>query len=147
MYKRILVAVDGSKTSNLAMKEAMKLAKEQRAIIRLIHVVDETPVYAMAEAPYSIDEYQKTMREAGRKQLAKCADRAKAARLKFDTKLLVTMTQSVGDAIDKEAKRWSASLIVIGTHGRRAFNRLILGSVADRVVRSAVKPVLIVRGR
>ena len=147
MYKRILVAVDGSKTSNLALKEAMKLAKDQRAILRLIHVVDETPVYAMAEAPYSIDDYQKTMREAGKKELAKCADRAKSARLKFDTKLLITMTQSVSDVINKEAKRWSASLVVIGTHGRRGFGRLFLGSVAERVVRSAAKPVLIIRGR
>jgi nucleotide-binding universal stress UspA family protein len=147
MYKRILVAVDGSKTSNLALKEAIKLAKDQRANLRLIHVVDETPIYMMAEVPYSIDEFQKSIREAGRKELAKCADRAKAARIKFDTKLLVTMTRSVGDMINQEAKRWSANLIVIGTHGRRGFNRLVLGSVAERVIRSAAKPTLIIRGR
>src|SRR5262245_16503492 len=147
MYKRILVAVDGSKTSNLALKEAMKLAKNQGAVLRLIHVVDETPVYAMADVPYSIHEYQQAVRESGRQELAKCADRAKAARVKFDTRLLFTITQSIGDVINKEAKRWSASLIVIGTHGRRGFNRLFLGSVAERVVRSAVKPVLIIRGR
>src|SRR6188474_512338 len=94
MYKRILIAVDGSKTSNLALKEAIKLAKDQRATLRLIHVVDERPIYMMAEVPYSIDEYQTTMREAGRKELAKCADRAKADRVKFDTKLAVTSTQS-----------------------------------------------------
>jgi nucleotide-binding universal stress UspA family protein len=147
MYKRILVAVDGSRTSDLALKEAIKLAKDQVAILRLIHVIDETPVYAMAEVPYSMDEYQKTIREAGRKELAKSADRAKAARLKFDTKLLVTMTHSIGDVINKEAERWSAGLIVIGTNGRRGFNRLLLGSVAERVIRSAAKPVLIIRGR
>lgn len=146
MYKRILVAVDGSKTSNLALKAAMKLAKDQRAILRLIHVVDETPMYAMAEVPFSINEYRDSLHEAGRIELAKCADRAKSARLKFDTKLLTT-TQNIGEVINKEAKRWSASLIVIGTHGRRGFNRLFLGSVAERVVRSAVKPVLIIRGR
>ena len=67
MYKRILIAVDGSKTSNLALKEAIQLAKEQRATLRLIHVVDETPIHMMAEVPYSIDEYQKAIREAGRK--------------------------------------------------------------------------------
>jgi nucleotide-binding universal stress UspA family protein len=147
MYKRILVAVDGSKTSNHALKEAIKLAKDKRAVLRLIHVIDETPIYMMAEVPYSIDEYQKSMREAGRKELAKCAGRAKVARVRFDTKLAVTFTQSIGDVINKEAKRWSANLIVIGTHGRRGFNRLFLGSVAERVIRSAVKPVLIIHGR
>ena len=147
MYKRILVAVDGSKTSNLALKEAIKLAKDQHATLRLIHVVDETPIYMMAEVPYSIDEYQKSMREAGRKELTKCAERAKAARVKFDTKLVFTISRSIGDMINQEAKRWSANLIVIGTHGRRGFNRLVLGSVAERVIRLAVKPTLIIHGR
>ena len=147
MYKRILIAVDGSKTSNLALKEAIKLAKDQRATLRLIHVVDERPIYMMAEGPYSIDEYQTTMREAGRKELAKSADRAKADRVKFDTKLAVTSTQSIGDVINQEAKRWSANLIVIGTQGRRGFNRLVLGSVAEHVIRLATKPVLIIRAR
>ena len=147
MYKRILIAVDGSKTSSLALKEAIKLAKDQRATLRLIHVVDERPIYTMAEVPYSIDDYQKTMREAGRKELAKCADRAKAARVKFDTKLVATLAQSIGDVINKEAKRWSANLIVIGTQGRRGFNRLVLGSVAEHVIRLATKPVLIIRAR
>jgi nucleotide-binding universal stress UspA family protein len=87
------------------------------------------------------------MREAGRKQLMKCADRAKAARVKFDTKLVVTTSRSIGDAINQEAKRWSANLIVIGTHGRRGFDRLVLGSVAERVIRMAVKPTLIIHGR
>ena len=81
MYKRILVAVDGSKTSNLALQEAIKLTKENRAALRLVHVVDETPIYMMSEAPYSIDEFQKSLRETGRKELAKCARRAKAARV------------------------------------------------------------------
>jgi nucleotide-binding universal stress UspA family protein len=147
MYKRILVAVDGSKTSNLALKEAIKLAKNHRATLRLIHVVDETPAYMMSEVPYAIDEYQKAIREAGRNALAKCAAQAKAARLKFDTKMIVTLTQTIGDAINKEAKRWPADLIVIGTHGRRGFNHLFLGSVAERVIRLAVKPILVIRGR
>ena len=147
MYKRILVAVDGSKTSNLALKEAIGLAKDQHATLRLIHVIDEASIYMMAEMPYAIDEYQKSMREAGRKALMKCADQAKAARVKFDTKLAFTMTRSIGDAINQEAKRWSANLIVIGTHGRRGFDRLVLGSVAERVIRTAVKPTLIIHGR
>jgi nucleotide-binding universal stress UspA family protein len=147
MYRRILVAVDGSKTSTRALKEAIKLAKDQRAALRLIHIVDEMPAYMMAEVPYSIDDYHRAMREAGRKELAKCAAQAKAARLKFDTKLVVTLTRSIGDVIHKEAKRWSADVIVIGTHGRRGFNHLFLGSVAERVIRLAAKPILVIHGR
>jgi nucleotide-binding universal stress UspA family protein len=65
MYTHLLVAVDGSDTSNLAVKEAVKLAKKQNATVRLVHVVDETPAYTMAEMPFPISEYKKLTREAG----------------------------------------------------------------------------------
>ncbi len=150
MYKRILVAVDGSEISNLALKEAIRLAKDQRAALRLIHVVDVMPAYiTMGEIPYSIDAYQKSMRDAGRKVLAACAAKAKAGRVKFDTKFVVIagLTTRIWEVINKDAKRWRADLIVIGTHGRRGFDRLFLGSVAEGVIRLAGKPVLVIHGR
>lgn len=149
MYKHILVAVDGSDTSNLALLESIKLAKEQRAKLRLIHVVDETPAYMMVEAPNSVDDYQKAMRAAGRKELAACAAKAKKARVTFDTKFVVidVLAKRICDVINKEAKRWPADLIVIGTHGRRGFNHFLLGSVAESVIRLAAKPVLVIHGR
>ena len=67
MYKQILVPVDGSDTSNRALEEAIKLAKEQQAALRLIHVVDETTVYMMVETPYPIADYLKIMRDDGAK--------------------------------------------------------------------------------
>ena len=148
MYKRIMVAVDGSKTSNRALNEAVKLAKDQRAIIRLIHVVDEMPAY-MGEVPYSIDDYRKSMRGGGRKVLAAAAAKAKAGRVRFDTKLTVIagLSPRIWEAMNKEAKRWHADLFVIGTHGRRGFDRFILGSVAEGMIRLAGTPVLVVQGR
>lgn len=122
MYKRILVAVDGSEISNLALKEAIRLAKDQRAALRLIHVVDVMPAYiTMGEIPYPIDAYQMSMRDAGRKVLAACAAKAKAGRVKFDTKFTVIagLTTRIWDVINKDAKRWHADLIVIGTHSTR----------------------------
>ena len=147
MYKQILVPVDGSDTSNLALKEAIKLAKEQQAALRIIHIVDETTVYMMVETPYPIADYLKMMREAGQKLLSTCAMTAQEAGIKVDTKLVVieSLTQRICDAINEEAKRWSADLVVIGTHGRRGFNHLLLGSVAEGVIRLATKPVLIYR--
>jgi nucleotide-binding universal stress UspA family protein len=150
MYKRILVAVDGSKISNLALKEAIRIAKDQRAALRLIHVVDVMPVYTtMGEIPYSIDAYQKSMRDAGRKVLADSTAKARAGRVKFGTKFVVIagFTTRIWDVINKDAKRWRADLIVIGTHGRRGFNRLFLGSVAEGVIRLAEKPILVIHGR
>jgi nucleotide-binding universal stress UspA family protein len=148
MYKQILVAVDGSNTSNLALKEAIKLAKDEQVALRLIHVVDETPVYyMMGETPYPFAEYQKAIREVGQKVLSACVTMAHEAGIKVDTKLAIVeiLTQRICDTISEEAKRWPADLIVIGTHGRRGFNHLFLGSVAEGVIRLATKPVLIIR--
>ena len=147
MYKHILVAVDGSETSNLALKESIKLAKEQQAALRLIHVVDETPAYMIVEAPYPIRQYQEALRKAGEKELTDCAAMVRDKGVIFDTKLAIveTITQRICDLINEEAEQWPADLIVIGTHGRRGFNHLLLGSVAEGVIRLATKPVLIIR--
>lgn len=148
MYKHILVAVDGSDTSNLALQEAMKLANENQAALRLVHVVDETPAYMTMDTAYALADFQKAMREAGEKVLATCAATARQAGVEVDTKFVIleVLAQRICDAIIEEAKRWPADLIVIGTHGRHGFNHLLLGSVAEGVIRLATKPVLVIRG-
>ena len=148
MYKHILVAVDGSDTSNLALQEALKLAKEQQAALRLVHVVDETPAYMTMDTAYALADFQKAMREAGQKVLATCAATAREAGIEVDTKFVIleVLTRRICDAINEEAKGWPADLIVIGTHGRHGFNHLLLGSVAEGVIRLAIKPVLVIRG-
>jgi nucleotide-binding universal stress UspA family protein len=76
MYKRILVAIDGSVTSDLALREAIGLAKDQNAMLRLVHVVDVTPpAYMTTETAsaiavhFPLAEYQKALQEAGEKLL------------------------------------------------------------------------------
>ena len=76
MYKCILVAIDGSVTSDLALREAIGLAKDQNATLRLVHVVDVTPpVYTTTETAsavalhFPLAEYQKALQEAGEKLL------------------------------------------------------------------------------
>ena len=148
MYKHILVAVDGSDTSTLALQEAIRLAKEQKAALRLVHVVDETPPYVTTDIAYALPDFQKIMREAGQKVLASCAATARQTGVEVDTKLVIleVLTRRICDAINEEAKGWPADLVVIGTHGRRGFNHLLLGSVAEGVIRLAAKPVLVIRG-
>lgn len=147
MYKRVLVAVDGSDTSNLGLREAMELAKDQHSELRLIHVIDLTMAYTAVEAPY-VAEYKDALQAAGEKVIADCSAAAGAAGIESDLKLIVIdmLGQHIYDAIEEEAKRWPADLIVIGTHGRRGFRRLFLGSVAEGLTRVASKPVLLVRG-
>ena len=158
MYKRILVAIDGSSTSDLALREAIGLAKDQNAMLRLVHVLDVIPPYIIPEfiqappplAPatqFPLAEYQKALREAGEKLLAARAATAHEAGIDVDTKLIVVMpAENIYDAIEEQSKQWPADLIVVGTEGRRGFQRLMLGSVAEGLVRIATKPVLLIRG-
>lgn len=148
MYRHILVAVDGSSTSDLAVQEAVKLAKEQRARLQLVHVVDEVMIdmYREFEPP---DDFFESIRKAGRKVLEKALGLVRASGMEAETKLLEIdkLAQHVADMIAAEADAWPADLIVIGTHGRRGVRHLLLGSVAEGVVRCATKPVLLIRGR
>lgn len=153
MYNHILVAVDGSDTSNLALREAIKLAKDQQASLRLVHVVDETPAYmaidnSTIQDPELISEVKKALHAAGQNVLATSAAVVREAGIEADTviKVVETLGPHIYDAIEEEAMRWPADVIVIGTHGRRGFRRLLLGSVAEGVARIATKPVLLVRG-
>lgn len=147
MYKRILVAVDGSETSSLALKEAIKLAKNQHAALRLIHVVDLTLIYTDLGAPFAI-EYQKAIQAAGEKVITACSAVVRDAGIGVDAATIAIdmMGQHIYEVIEDEAKRWQADLIVIGTHGRRGIRRFLLGSVAEGVARVASKPVLLIRG-
>jgi len=145
MYKRILVAIDGSEPSNVALQEALKLAKDHEVEIQLLHVVDLTMAYSTIEAPY-IFEYRKAMEEEGRKVLAECATLPRSAGIQSGSKCVVTFTKHVYDVIEEEAAQWPADLVVIGTHGRRGIRRLLLGSVAEGLTRICSKPILLVRG-
>jgi nucleotide-binding universal stress UspA family protein len=147
------VAVDGSDTSNLALREAIKLAKDQQALLRLVHVVDESPAYmAMDNATIQdsdlIAEIKKSLRATGQNILSAGVAMVREAGVTADTAMptVEMLGPRIYDAIEEEAARWPADLIVIGTHGRRGVRRLLLGSVAEGVARIATKPVLLVRG-
>jgi len=148
MYKRILVAIDGSDTSNTALNEAIKLAKDQGAAIRIIHVVDLVPTFTDLETPSQFVQFQEALRQIGQKTLSDALALAEKSAIQTEGLMHVIETpgEHVYDAIAEEAVRWPADLIVIGTHGRRGIRRFILGSVAEGVARVATKPVLLVRG-
>ena len=148
MYTRILAAVDGSHTSDLALAEAIKLCKEQRAQLRIVHVVDTTALFADDLEFVEIAPLRKAMTDAGARILQRAAATAASAGIDAETKLLdvSALTPRVVDVIAAEAKAWPADLIVFGTHGRRGFSHLLLGSVAEGLVRIAPAPVLVIRG-
>jgi nucleotide-binding universal stress UspA family protein len=150
MFKRILVPVDGSRTSELGLDQALRLAKDQRAALCLLHVVDERAISQNLEGGggAEIDRLFDSLRASGRQILARAAAKArKKRRVRVKTVLVENIIRSVADVIVGQAKKWRADLIVIGTHGRRGISRLVMGSDAEGVVRATPVPVLLVRSR
>jgi nucleotide-binding universal stress UspA family protein len=146
-YRKILVAVDGSKPSAKGLREAIRLAKTEGGRLFIVHVVDEFPAFAamdgMVAAP-ALDLLP-ALREGGKRVLAK----AQALASKQGVKSKVILREMVGGPaaypIVREARKVRADVIVLGTHGRRGVRRLVLGSDAEQVVRTASVPVLLVR--
>jgi nucleotide-binding universal stress UspA family protein len=143
-YKRILVPVDGSPTSARGLKEAIKLARESRARLRLLYVVEEYSAFAAPELGANVGPLLDALAAAGRKALARIERGARAAGARPETVLVEDCGGRVADAIVQQAKRWRADLIVMGTHGRRGVKRVLLGSDADLVVRYSPVPVLLI---
>ncbi|MDA8383847.1 MAG: universal stress protein [Betaproteobacteria bacterium] len=145
MYRRILVAIDGSETSREALREALKLAAESPALLRLVHVVDETLVNWDEGGWMADPRVQEALHAAGKAIVEGAVEQARQAGIEPETALVETVARRVGAVIAEEAARWAADLIVIGTHGRRGIDRLLLGSVAEAVIRTAPVPVLLIR--
>jgi nucleotide-binding universal stress UspA family protein len=144
-YRRILVPVDGSATSARGLREALRLARQQRARLFLLHVLDEYYAFANPEAASAAEDLVALLQRAGRGILARAQARAKAGRVKAQALMPEIIGGSAADEIVRQAKKLRADLIVIGTHGRRGVKRLALGSDAEQVVRRSPVPVLLVR--
>jgi nucleotide-binding universal stress UspA family protein len=146
MFKNILVPVDGSPTSNKGLAEAVKLAKSQKATLIVLHVVDENVVTQSAlGGGYFIEGLLEGLLENGKKVLAKAVADAKKQGVTVKPVLIEDIGMAVSAVIVAQAKKLKADLIVIGTHGRRGVSRLLMGSDAEGVVRSASAPVMLVR--
>ena len=145
VYRRILVPVDGSPTSTAGLNEALRLAKNQKARIRLVHIVDERMIFSTAEAGLNIEPVIEALKSGGKRLLDRAAKLAASRGVRAETELLENAANQVADVLVARARRWRADLIVMGTHGRRGVNRLVLGSDAELVVRNSPVPVLLVR--
>ncbi len=142
-YRKILVAVDGSPTSLKGLREAIRLAKDGGSQLVLLHVVNEFYAFANLDGP-GVDLVP-TLREGGRRTLAKAKALVDKAGVRATTVLRETLGGPAADTIVREARKQRADLVVLGTHGRRGIRRMVLGSDAEQVVRASPVPVLLVR--
>lgn len=145
MYQRIMVAVDGSETADRGLNEAIKLAKDQKAQLAIVHVVDIVVVFGAGQFPGA---YIDATREFAKVTAENARRTALAAGIEPEVQSpeIVTTGYHVADKIAELARDWRADLLVVGTHGRRGVSRMLIGSVAERIVRLAPCPLLLVRG-
>ena len=148
MYSNILVALDGSDTSSRALDAALALASETGARLTPVYVVDFlVPAYDMYgyDPSILIDAF----REEGLRVTEDAARRMKARDVAGTPQIsnVAPAGEDVAHRIVGFAGEIDADLIVMGTHGRRGFQRLFLGSVAERVLRQATCPVLMIPAR
>lgn len=148
MYQRILVAVDGSPASKRALAEAIRLASDQHALLRIVHVIDDPYAYYAGDgvSPDTIATVESAWRQAGQTILDSAANLARQNGVQPETALLEREDRPSTVIVD-DAKQWNADLLVLGTHGRHGLEELLLGSVAEGVVRTSSVPVLLLRGQ
>ena len=147
MYQHVLVPVDGSQTSDLALREALKLIGAGKAELRIVHVVEAVMPLLDVEL-LNVEELRQAVHDAGLKILARAEAAAREAGVSAKTTLIEARAGArIANVIADEAREWPADLIVIGTHGRRGVDHLLLGSVAEGVIRAAPAPVLLIRSR
>jgi nucleotide-binding universal stress UspA family protein len=145
--KKIMHATDYSKASTRAFNAAVDLAKQNGGELLVVHVIEPLAHYVAGEDFAGAELYVKleeTTRQEAQSSMRKLMQRLE--RLKVKAKSLM-LKGNAADQIVKAAKSRKADLIVIGTHGRTGFAKLFMGSVASRVVSTAICPVLTVRGR
>ncbi|MBJ9985400.1 universal stress protein [Acinetobacter sp. S40] len=142
-YPHILIAIDDSAPSVIALKQALKLAQDLNSKVTLVEVMQLDPITA--------EEYVKTGQsneyiERARNYILESLATIKAeyaSTLEISTQLLEGF--SVADAINQAAQELHVDLIVMGSHGRTGIKKIVLGSVAQKVLNESSIPVLIVK--
>jgi nucleotide-binding universal stress UspA family protein len=144
--RRIVHPSDFSKASGAAFKKAVEMAKESRAELMIVNVVNpNTPLVADEHvSPTAYDEVLESTRAWSRKQLDKLLAKAKPAGVRAKGFVLEGVAHK---QIVRFARSKRADLVVMGTHGRSGLAKLFVGSVAGRVVATARCPVVTVRGK
>jgi nucleotide-binding universal stress UspA family protein len=144
MFKHILIPTDGSAIALEAAKAAVRFAAQTGAKVTAFHAIEAwQPLYTSAYAAdaRAFVNFEKRAREAGEREVAAVGKLANAAGVPFAS--LVSKARTPYEGIVQAARRRKCDLIWIGSHGRRGVARLMLGSVALKVLAHAAVPVLV----
>ena len=147
MYKRILVATDGSKLSDKAVQHALQLADMTGAEVVALKVVPRYPqTYFEGGVALAVAEVARIEKQWNDDAMAAVnAVKASGQKLEVKVKPVTAKSDLVSEAIIATAKRQKCDLIVMASHGRRGIKRLLLGSETQQVLTHSHIPVLVLR--
>ena len=145
MFKHILIPVDGSPTAQQAVEKAAGLARAFGSRTTVIYVIDPYPFTGLgSDFAYGQAEYLGAAAKEAQEAIAAARALLSAAGVPVESQ--VVEAHATWRGIVETASTTGADLIVMGSHGRRGLEKLVLGSVTQRVLSHAAQPVLIVRG-
>jgi nucleotide-binding universal stress UspA family protein len=144
--KNILLPTDFSNLSLSAASYAVDIAKQYNAKIHLLYVLEKTPpILAIRSLDLSEEKIIKSLEEEAKKSLEKAAEKVKKNLKGGDFDLEAVLRKGLDYIeINKYAEEKKIDLIVIATHGRTGLLHTFLGSVAEKVIRYAKQPVLVI---
>ena len=143
IYKKILIATDGSDYTKNAVDHGIDLAKNTGAKLLTIYVVD-TAAFASIPMDAAWESMYELLRQEGDVAMKYVAEKAEKEGVEVEENII---EGHPADEIIKYSEKNSISLIVLGTLGKSGLDRFLLGSVAEKVVRNSKIPVLVVRGK
>ena len=147
MYKRILVATDGSALSKKAVRSAIGLATALDADMVALYVVPRYPVsYFEGGITISMQDIARTEKQWSDKgQAVVDAVQLDAQAVGVKVKAVVTQSDLVAESIMSAAKKYKCDLVVMASHGRKGIKRVLLGSETQHVLTHSTVPVLVLR--
>ncbi|KND61933.1 Universal stress protein family [Candidatus Burkholderia verschuerenii] len=144
MFTKILVAIDGSRTSQRALDAAIELAATHRAVLQPYYVVESGPMYLDVPG-YDPSSLHSSLMQQGASLAQEAADAMKKRGVTGEVVTVeATAADDVATLVIAASKAFGADLLVMGMHGRKGFQRLILGSIAEQCLRQATLPVLLI---
>ena len=145
MFKQTLVPVDGSTVATQAARSAIRLATAVKARLTVIHVIHVYPYAGLGEgAADGLSEYLAAANAAAARAIGGVRTDVEATGLAFESRIVES--NSVWRGVVEAAESAAVDLIVMGTHGRGKIDRLLLGSVTQRVLAHSPVPVMVVHG-
>lgn len=142
IFKKIVIATDGSENSVNAVKHAIEVARISEASLSAVYVLD-TGAFASIPVDMAMGNMYEILKKEGDDAIKKVEDLAQAVGIEIES---FNVEGHPAEEIIKISENISADLIVMGTLGKSGLDRFLLGSVAEKVSRNSNMPVMVVRG-